>query len=118
MFKKTIKLEGKEIPVKFGSWVVGQLIESGMSLQEIEKSVQENPFKFIALIAFLGACNADNFEDSDYKLNQFYGWIDDVGGVNSDEVVDVLNLFVKSISQNVPTEEKGNVKSLPNRAKK
>lgn len=102
MNKTTITLKGNTITLLFGTWVVGELIERGFELEKIQEHIAKNPFKFIPLLVYLGAVNATEEKDLNaYKLNDFYGWVDEVKGFSSKEVEKVLKCFTNSVTYGV-----------------
>lgn len=109
MNRTEITLNGVSTPLTFGSWVMGQLIKSGYQLSELQKAIADNPFEFFPLLVYLGAVNATASKDKDaFSVNQFYDWLDEVGGVGSDEVSRVIKCFTNSLGTDVPdTKKKG-----------
>ena len=103
-------LNGKEIEMRFGTWSIIQLGKQGIKLSEIDKFLTENLFEAVCKIAYLSACNAVNKGDlTAYEENDFYEWIDE-HGMNSDEVVKVVNGFVNWITIHSPKETKAKKK--------
>ena len=108
----TIKttLDGKEIEMRFGTWSIIQLGKQGIQLKDIDKFLTENPFEAVCKIAYLSACNAVNKGDlTAYEENDFYDWIDE-HGMNSQEVVKVVDGFVYWITIHSPKEVKAKKK--------
>lgn len=107
MNRTEITLNGVSTPLTFGSWVMGQLIKSGYQLSELQKAIADNPFEFFPLLVYLGAVNATASKDKDaFSVNQFYDWLDEVGGVGSDEVSRVIKCFTNSLGTDVPDTKK------------
>ena len=74
-------------------------------METLGDEIKRNPFKFIPLVIYLGACNAKNMDLSDYELKDFYKFIDKEG-FNSKVVSDVITLFTKSMTTSLGVDEK------------
>jgi len=119
MRKITIKLNGKDILFRFGLGFLGDLLDdSGLTIDEIVRKLNENPFKIIPLMMYHSAKSAMEAEGKEIDFNKYdiADWIDDAGGISSPEVVDFLNAFTSSLVKNVPKqddseEQKGEKKS-------
>ena len=106
MFETKINFQGKERKVKFGSWVNGN----------IEKIVNKKDYgnmELLASVIFFGLIMGEKLRASftaDEKLPfdifDCYDWIDEQGGVESEEVKRILDLYSKSNETNVPKDEK------------
>lgn len=105
MNETTIKINGKNTLIQFGTWVIQELIEKGYELETLADEIKRNPFKFIPLVIYLGACNAKNMDLSDYELKDFYKFIDKEG-FSSKVVSDVITLFTKSMTTSLGVDEK------------
>lgn len=92
----TIKVLGKDVKLRFGSWLMMNMIESGYGLEQMGEEIKRNPFKFIPKLIYLAACNGKTRSLSDYEENDFFDYLDGVG-FNSDEVVKVTTLFAESL---------------------
>lgn len=109
MFETKITFQGKEKKVKFGSWVTGN----------IEKLVNKNGYGNIELLAsliFYGLIMGEKLrasftanEELPFDIFDCYDWIDEVGGITSDEVQRIQDLYVKHNETNVPKSEKKKV---------
>jgi len=109
MFGTKINFQGKERKVKFGAWVTGN----------IEKLVNKDGYGNIELLAsliFYGLIMGEklraNFtanEELPFDIFDCYDWIDEVGGITSDEVQRIQDLYVKHNETNVPKSEKKKV---------
>ena len=104
MNETKIKINGKDVPILFGTWVIQELIEVGYELESLGEEIKRNPFKFIPNLIYLGACNGANMDLSDYDKKDFYKFIDKVG-FHSKEVTDIINLFTKSFATNLSSDE-------------
>ena len=106
MFETKIKFQGKERTIRFGSWVNGN----------IEKIVNKKDYgnmELLASVIFFGLIMGEKLRASftaDEKLPfdifDCYDWIDEVGGITSDEVQRIQDLYVKHNEMNVPKDEK------------
>ncbi len=109
MFETKIKFQGKERKVKFGAWVTGN----------IEKLVNKGDFGNIEVLASLifyalimGEKLRPNFtakEELPFDIFDCYDWIDEQGGITSDEVQRIQDLYVKHNEMNVPKSDKKKV---------
>ena len=106
MFETKITFKGKERKIKFGSWVNGN----------IEKIINKKDYgnmELLASVIFFGLVMGEKLRASytaDEKLPfdifDCYDWIDEQGGVESEEVKRILDLYAKSNEMNVPKDEK------------
>lgn len=106
MFETKITFKGKEKTIRFGSWVNGN----------IEKIVNKKDYgnmELLASVIFFGLIMGEKLRASftaDEKLPfdifDCYDWIDEQGGVESEEVKRILDLYAKSNETNVPKDEK------------
>ena len=109
MFETKIKFQGKEKTIKFGSWVTGN----------IEKLVNKDGYGNIELLAsliFYGLIMGEKLrasftakEELPFDIFDCYDWIDEVGGITSDEVQRIQDLYVKHNEMNVPKSDKKKV---------
>lgn len=94
MFTKEITIKGERRTVKFGTWVWSALVEAGYNINDLGDESTRNPFKFFATLIYLGLMNAARGrEDAGISLDDVYDWIDEQGGVSSEEVISLVNLF-------------------------
>ena len=106
MFETKITFKGKERKIKFGSWVNGN----------IEKIVNKKDYGNIELLAsliFYGLIMGEKLRASfmaneklPFNIFDCYDWIDEQGGIESEEVKRILDLYAKSNEMNVPKDEK------------
>lgn len=102
MNRTEIEFKGKTIPILFGAWVMGQLIKSGYPLASLHEEMTSNPFIFFPKLVYLGAVNATPGKDlSAFDENDFFDWVDEVGGISSEEVMRVINVFTTSLGTDV-----------------
>ena len=110
MFKTTIFLKGKERTLQFSTWVIG----------EIESALKGDTatIKMFAHMLFFGLIHGEGLrgkyiaeEKIDFDVLDCYDWIDEQGGLQSDEVQRVQNLYIKSRTTNVPGDEEKNPKA-------
>jgi len=101
-----ITLKGKVVNLRFGNWVMEQLIYEGYNVNSLQGEISANPFKFFAKLMHLGAVNATESKSLDeYSINEFHDWIDDVGGVGSDECAKVINCFTFTLTGGKPEKK-------------
>lgn len=109
MNRTEIKLNGESIPVLFGSWVMGQLIKAGYPLASLHEDMTSNPFVFFPKLVYLGAVNATPNKDlTAFNENDFFDWVDEVGGISSGDVTKVINTFTRSLGMDVGESKKKN----------
>ncbi len=106
LFETKIKFQGKEKTIAFGSWVVGEVAK-------IARKGEEAGFETFASIIFYGLIWGEklysNFtagEKLPFDIFDCYDWIDEVGGINSEEFKRIQNLWDKHTELYVPKDEK------------
>lgn len=105
MNKTTITVNGESVTLKFGIWTLARLAEKGYKMQIIQDILKDNPFDFMAILIYLGACNEANRDLSAYDEGIGYDYLDEVG-INSSETMKVMTCFTNSLSQDVPAQKK------------
>ena len=110
MFQTTINFKGKKMTLQFSSWVLG---ETESALKGDTATI-----KMFAFILFFGLIHGEGLrkkylaeEKIDFDVLDCYDWIDEQGGLQSDEVQRVQNLYIKSRTTNVPEDEEKNPKA-------
>lgn len=102
MNKTKIKVKDQEVDIVFGTWVMGQLIKSGYALGELQAEIQKNPFEFFPNLIYLGAINATSNKDlAAYNKADFYDVVDELGGIASPAVMDIIHCFTNSLGMDV-----------------
>ncbi len=106
MFETNITFLGKQRKVRFGAWVTGN----------IEKLVNKGDFGNIEVLAsliFYGLIMGEKLrpqftasEKLEFDVFDCYDWIDEQGGITSDEVQRIQDLYVKHNEPNVPKSDK------------
>ena len=109
MFETKVTFQGKEKTIKFGSWVNGN----------IEKIVNKKDYgnmELLASVVFFGLIMGEKLRASftaneklPFDIFDCYDWIDEVGGITSDEVQRIQDLYVKHNEMNVPKSDKKKV---------
>lgn len=104
-----IKVDGKDVPIRFGSYVISLLAKEGIRLSDLKKKLDEDPVGVIANIIYFGAVNAsDGKRGEGITLVEIYDWIDEQdGGFSDDEVIRVFNMFGEYLEKGVPKNQKG-----------
>ena len=107
MYKTEITVNDKNIPIKFGAYVIKRLTDDGYKLSNLDKDLADNPFDIIPKIFYYGAVNAsDGREGKGISINDIYDWLDEQrGGLMSKVSVDILNLFISQMTDGVPVSE-------------
>lgn len=105
MFETNIKFKGKERKFKLGAWVTG----------EVEKLLRKDigNIEMFAYVIYFGLIQGEGLrikymtaEDLGFDLMDCYDWIDEQGGVASDEVQRIQKLYVAHAETNVPKNSK------------
>lgn len=116
MNRTEITFKNEVITLVFGTWVMGQLIKSGYSLETLQEEMKNNPFDFFPLLVYLAAVNGLPSKDREaYNQNNFYDWVDSVGGIASQEVNNVIKCFTNSLGADVPKKDQTAVKVRPSK---
>ena len=107
MYKTEITVNDKNIPIKFGAYVIKRLTDDGYKLSNLDKDLADNPFDIIPKIFYYGAVNAsEGREGKGVTINDIYDWLDEQrGGLMSKVSVDILNLFISQMTDGVPVSE-------------
>ncbi|MGJ1362892.1 hypothetical protein ACR79B_20730 [Sphingobacterium spiritivorum] len=95
MNKTQIQFKGEEIDILFGCWSVGQLIKSGIDLDNL---VGGDIFDKLPDIVYYGACNAKGRDLNAYSLNDFHELAPGV-------LLKVLPVLTNSMQQDVPKKK-------------
>lgn len=93
------------IPLRFGTWIIGQLKAQGIELDALKDLFSSDPLQgieFAVTLLHLAACNAGNKDLNEFSRGKFYDHIDELGGFSSDKVISLLNMFATSLSSGVP----------------
>lgn len=101
----TITVDGKEVTLRFGIWVLARLVDRGYKMAGFENAMKDNPFDFIPTLIYLGACNANGMNLSAYDESIFWNYIDSIG-FNNPEINKVMTCFSNSITQDVSGQKK------------
>lgn len=107
MYNTEITVNDKNIPIKFGAYVIKRLTDDGYKLSNLDKDLADNPFDIIPKIFYYGAVNAsENREGKGITINDIYDWLDEQrGGLMGKVSVDILNLFISQMTDGVPVSE-------------
>jgi hypothetical protein len=102
MYRTEITVNGKVIPVKFGSFVVKCLEDDGIKLADLSERVQEKFVDTATKIVYYGAVNATEGKSGEgVSIDDVYDWLDEKGML-SEDVTKVTQLFFKQLSDGVP----------------
>ena len=114
MNETKIIINGKEVKIRFGSYVISLLAEVGIALVDFGEAVQKDPIGVIAKVIYFGAVNAsEGKRGADITQGDIFDWIDaQDGGFTSDEVTRLFELFGKYLEFGV-TKKKPKVKDKP-----
>lgn len=107
MYSYNIYINKKEVEVRFGTWVMKRLNDDGISAEKIGEEISNNPFGFIAKLINYGIINAiPGRDESVSDINDVYDWLDSNGGIAGEDATEILNLFVKQLTEGVPETKK------------
>ena len=112
MNETKIIINGKEVKIRFGSYVISLLAEAGITLVDFGEAVQKDPVGVIAKVIYFGAVNAsEGKRGDDISQGDIFDWIDEQeGGFSSEEVTNVFEMFGKYLEMGVPKKK---VKTKP-----
>lgn len=105
---KVISVGDQSIEFRFGLAFVGEYIEKmGMTADEIDEKLEENPFKYVPALMYESYSFAFRVREEVPKMNfyEFCDMIDDHGGVQSEFVRSFLNGFTESFGVDLPIDE-------------
>ncbi len=108
MYETKITVNGKEIPIRFGAYVMKCIADEGVKLSELGELIKDNPFDIIPKIFYYGAVNASEGRRGDgISLNDVYDWLDEIpGGLFSEQSQALIKLFTDQMTDGVPKVEK------------
>lgn len=117
MNETKIIINGKEVKIRFGSYVMSLLAEDGLRMEDLQKAIQDNTVGFIAKVIYYGAINASKGKKlEDLTLFDIFDWIDEQEDVfNDKKVMDIFYLFIEYTKRGLPKEDesKKKVKTKP-----
>jgi len=104
---KTIKLtfNKREVDFSLGIGFLGELLENyGVSVDDIDKKIKDNPFKWFPIFLYESAkfyaeSEGDEFN---YTLFDYIDMVEDDGGINSRNLIKFYEGLLKSLTDNVP----------------
>jgi len=108
MYETKIIVNGKEIPIRFGAYVMKCIAAEGVKLSELGELIKDNPFDIIPKIFYYGAVNASEGRRGEgISLNDIYDWLDEIpGGLFSEQSQAIIKLFTDQMTDGVPKVEK------------
>ena len=108
MTKFELTVNGKPISFHIGLGFLGEYqYKNDITIDEVISRVSTNPWKFIPDMMYESAkyrAKRDN-KELDFNVNDLLDDIDDDGGFNCKGFRKFLELFIASLSDNVPQEE-------------
>ena len=113
MFETKIQFKGQERTIGFGSWVTSEFQKL------VRDKGSEATIELFAYIIFFGIIQGEGLrskhmagEEIGLDVFDCYDWIDEQGGLDSDEVERVQNLYVKHNETNVPKNQKATAEKV------
>ena len=107
MFETKIQFKGQERTVRFGSWVTSEFQKL------VREKGSEATIELFAYIIFFGIIQGEGLrakyiaeDEIGFDVFDCYDWIDEQGGLESDEVERIQKLYVKHNETNVPKNQK------------
>ena len=103
-----LKINNTEYTSILGLYLIGELIESTkLDYDKLLKAYELNPFKYMPLFWYYSVKSSLELDgrDIEFSKSDFYGWIEDDGGIQNKELVKFGDAFVRSLTKDVPVEE-------------
>lgn len=116
-----IKIGGGTRIIRFGLKPLGDCIEHyDHDIQAFMRALERNPFKAVPMLFYYGlkwgAEEAGKIPDFDQT--RVYTWLEELpGGIQDDLVTKVIQMFIRSVYDNVPSV-KQYIDALPEESKK
>ena len=106
MYKTEITVNGKVIPIEFGTFVVVKLEAEGLTPAKLGEEIESKPYSTITKIFYYGALNAsENRAGKDISMNDIYDWLDkQPGGLLGQNATEIRDLFIAQMTDHVVTE--------------
>lgn len=102
MYNTEINVNGRAIPVKFGSYVIKRLEDDGIRIADLSDRIQDKFIDTATKIVYYGAINATEGKSGEgVSIDDVYDWLDE-NGLLSENVTKVTQLFFKQLSDGVP----------------
>lgn len=114
MSKITVQIEGEKVDIRFGLWTLSELSKRGYKLADLNQILKDDPFGFLPVITYLGACNIeqDLYSHKETKFWEHYEKI----GFDNEFTLRIIQLFTDSLSKLVtPQEKKSTPKAVKNK---
>ena len=112
-----IEIDGVKRGFKFGVWVLGELIKKeGLQIQSLHDSIESNPIEFYVNVMYYGAlwnCSRSKTEP-DFDKEDVFEWVDLLGGLGSEELLKIQEVFSQSVSGDVPKKKAVKAKAKAN----
>ena len=107
MSKLSIKVGEKNYDMSYGLGVIGEVIGTeGLTLDNLEEKVRENPIKYIPLILFASASYELKKKGEQMEINSFqFAELTYESGVDTPEIRQFFTDFWASLQKDVPIEE-------------
>ena len=68
----TITVGNEVVALRFGIWTLARLSDRGFKMKDLQSTLSDNPFDFMAVLVYIGACNALGRDLS--AVNEDIGW--------------------------------------------
>lgn len=107
MSKITITVGEEKIDLRFGFWALSELAKRGYKLVDLKKILEDDPFGFIPIVTYLGACGITRDLYS-YDESKFWDHYDAVG-FEGEDVKRLVQFFTDSISKLITPQEKKSI---------
>src|SRR5690606_32030868 len=107
----TITVGNEVVNLRFGIWTLARLSDRGFKMKDLQSVLSDNPFDFMAVLVYIGACNAIGRDLAAVNEDIGWDWLEEVG-FNHPDVAKVMTCFSNSISQDVPAQKKSRTKAV------
>lgn len=111
-----LKIGERDLEFTFGLGFLGEILEeTNLGIDEMMEKMDKNPFRMIPLLMYHSARFTLDLRGKkcDFALSDVIGWVEDLGGINSPEVIEFIEAYTKSLLKDVVNE-----KNMPKEAKK
>lgn len=105
-----LKLKDKTIPLKWGTWSMKRFTEiQGKELNDYFDMLSQNKFGLNDVISLLQAAAEYGFKKSNLEIDfgeiEICEWIDEVGGLNSEQLKGFFEYMVNTVVSNTTIKE-------------
>ena len=104
MTKFELELNGKKLSFNIGLRFLGEYQEKyELDINELIQKIDRNPWKVIPSLMYESCLVANR--KLDFTEDDLIDWIDEDGGFSCNAFTEFLELFINSLTKNVPVED-------------